>query len=289
MLATTPEGLAWLSQFKGPDQEVFARFLSSMVLVSHDAFRTRIRELVIGLLNSLSPSEPVALYAIREMADGRDYFLPDGRCRAPSVDGSGRVGSEGELAFVVSRLKSEHGTKVLDHPGPGQLRKHEVRHLVLLDDIAGSGDRTRKFLAALFRQRRLTSLLSLQRLEIHVVCYAVSEQAERRLRTIPTWRGEYSRAKRLRFHYYERPTVCSTVWTASEQKTLRRLCRSYGRKARIRSVYYTGYSDSLGALAFAHGCPNNVPGILWGGASGWQPLFPNQMGAADLNDSPAHP
>ena len=41
----------------------------------------------------------------------------------------------------------------------------------------------------------------------------------------------------------------------------------------------------MSVLVFSHGCPNNVPGIIWGDTDTWKGIFPNRVVPEHLLDS----
>jgi hypothetical protein len=180
-LLTTRMGIDWLSQFEEADKEMAQVLVNSLQLISFDKFEAGMIRLISALV-STGPL-PLALYCIRETQPGERYFRTDSRDSVPSPGPlEGEVGSEGRLAHIVTNLCRTHGNICLNHPGLAELRRRRCCSIALLDDISGSGDRVQEFLQSFYRHPTIKSWYSYRKIDFHIVCYAVSEKAEKIVR-----------------------------------------------------------------------------------------------------------
>jgi hypothetical protein len=71
------------------------------------------------------------------------------------------------------------------------------------------------------------------------------------------------------------PTIANT-FRGKQRSKIEALCRAHPSRHPHPLGYHPDlpwYDESGALIAFAHGCPNNVPAILYSRASGWVPLF----------------
>ena len=137
VIETVANAQRWLSQFSLGDRALATQLLQAIQLVSRDEFADGLRALILEKVRE--HAGPVALYAERELGHrlGVPHRLfkesPGKRKRAvgavgpPAVKATKpyniSVGSEGIVAQLISELAKGHPQKILDHPGPEQIRK----------------------------------------------------------------------------------------------------------------------------------------------------------------------
>lgn len=283
-LLDTQLGTNWLSQFnERPADNALARILvESLRLVSHCTFRYELRKATNDAAETVGG--PISLYAVRGLPKEDSSYFEDQKSCPAAVGDVREIGSEGILANVATALNREDSNRFLNHPPIMTLRKRRCRDVFLLTDLAGSGHEVAKFIRAILRERHLKSWWSFGWMTFHVVAFAVSEQAEEYIRrSLQTTRSDHARTH-LRFWYARRPVAGPELWTGPFRNEIEDLCSRYGKRCKLGWMFEKGYCGSMGAVVFAHGCPNNVPGILWRQTPGWSALFPNRAIPEELTD-----
>ncbi len=275
MLDASAEAKAWLQQFDDPDVPVAQDLLQSLVLVSTGEFSGSLTSQMQTLVTNAAA--PVAVYAIREVEDDESYFA--NKRDRPIPVASNQVGSEGTVAHLITQWTRGEPTRFLNHPPLSTLKKRRVHDVVFVDDLIGSGNRALRFMTSFCRHKTVRSWNSLHLLRYHIVAYAAAEDGVESIREhVPRNVVNVDRG-RLDIHY---------MWNASPQlaaptlNVIRQLCRTYGRRGRIRGFVREGFNRRMTTVVFEHGCPNNAPGILWFPTPVWTPLFPQRAIPAGL-------
>lgn len=282
-LSRSATGKAWLAQFSSAhDVELAAKLLDAMLLLNDtdvaDAIRDRIGRLVKEWRGR---GRSLALYAEREF-DSRTAFesldITDaaGRPRKRAVSYSGpvkptrgkmRVGSEGNVAYLISQLVERWPKLLKNHPGPKGIRAKTspVGAIVIVTDLIGSGTRVNKMLEKFWRVPSVKSWVSGKRIEFIVIAAAGTKSGI-----------EFVQSHRLR------PTVVAehivpTVGTWQDQglaSEWRVLMSSYGPSSGRGGVAPTGYGNSIALVALSSRLPNNTPAILHqSDGSKWRALY----------------
>lgn len=273
-LPNTKNGKDWLGQFDPVDHETAARLLGALTLVSHSAFERAIQTLILQEAEKVDG--PVALYATREvkgivnyweaMADPEDPLAPfDPVARGPDL------GSEARIAAIIRNLCKTAPTKLLNHPSLETIRATWTSAIIVVDDIIGSGQRTAEFLNAIWVPKSVKSWHSRHQIKFVSLAYSATEKG-------------MEKVEGLRCHpevVIERdcPTFRDIPWHHETGEAITALCKRYGRLTSKRGMSL-GYKNTMSALIFEHGCPNNAPAILWAPVTEkhgkWVPLFPDR-------------
>ena len=142
---------------------------------------------------------------------------------------------------------------------------------MLVDDVCGSGKRITDYWQWIL-PRRIKSLLSLKNCELWIVLYTIAP-ADRKM------------LKRVLSNFPITDHLITTLPEAVDGILLsdefRDLCVAYGGRIGMNSVAL-GYRESCCHVVFEHGCPNNLPAMLWANRGTWKALFPNQAIPPDL-------
>ena len=263
----------WLEKFDGLEREAAIDLINEILLVNRDDFVNGLNSLlnkVVGEQNS--PRQKVALYAERPIKKvfGRiPSFFPNsrnGRAKGtgiPPIVVDPRyqeVGSEGIVANVIKDYCNRNRKISFSHPGPNKLRSEKVRKIIILTDFIGSGQRLIQMLESFRYVATLRSWRSYDLIQFVVVAYSGTSEG------ISVVHSHKLRPE-IRI-IMGCPTIKNT-FTGQRRKKIEELCRSYP-KGHLQPL---GYRESAALIAYAHGCPNNVPPILHSGKSGWEPLF----------------
>jgi len=276
----------WLDQFnrQPEDRELAAHMLKEFRYISNVDLAS---DLTILLERNIPRLEMAALYVERELQTTRrrkpakmykeiKVTVPGRRKKALRAKGAAQpvvrsltnnqqqVGSEGVIAQQLTQLCKKHRRRFLLHPSAEMIRSKRARHLVIVTDFVGSGNRIYRMLNSLWQVRSVRSWHSLQFIRVWVVCYSGSPAGLSYVKKHP------SRPKVL--HVLPCPTL-ESIFDTQSSNSLKDLCCRYG-KFHKRPL---GYDDVGALIAFEHGCPNNSPAVFIETSSShkspWQPLF----------------
>lgn len=271
-LALSIVGIQWLEQFAEADRRLARDVLSSLTLVSHNEFERTIEKLIRDKAESISGV--VALFAVREMGYWDDYFevaqQAEGSKHVDAVGRGADIGSEGRIAAIIRNIAKSNRIKFLNHPSIEAMREHKCRTIMLVDDLIGSGNRSKTFAHSLWNNPTIKSWVSLKYIETVFVSYALTNDGRRIAESGPM-NGTCHFAR-----------FCPTLVEFQPPKlipAIQKLFRKYGNLTSRPNLSW-GYGKSTALLIFEHGCPNNVPAIMWAPPTpqkNWAPLFPNRV------------
>jgi hypothetical protein len=263
----------WLGQFADSDRPVAEALLNAIYFVPHEDFVLGLRS---ALLDVSGSSPPAALFVARKLTKMELSTLPssnyfgDRRDKKyqPNAVGPGRgVGSQGTIASLIRDLAREVEGEILDHPSIAEMTRRNIRKIIVVDDLLGSGERVRRFLGNVYEHPTVRSWLSLRYVTVHVVAFSATRQALAALKQkFPGVSVTFQLAC---------PNFRKGPWSRPSLNRADEICQKYAP----RSSFRLGFAKSRGLLVFAHSCPNNVPAIFWGtrlGGGDWQPLFPKR-------------
>jgi hypothetical protein len=272
-LSETSIGSSWLKQFHEAEREIAAELIDQTLLVSRDDFVDGLRDLVDELVRRRSdPARKLALFAerpIKKIFGTIPAFFRNsrhGRARgtgAPPIVVDPRnqeVGSEGIVAQFITDYCRRNPLVAVGHPGPTKMRCDRVGEIVILTDFLGSGNRVRRMLESFRYVATLRSWRSYGLMRFVVIAHSGTSDGVAAVQSHKL-RPEVS----LRMGC---PTISNT-FRGAQRSRIEALCNAYP----VHHPEPLGYGDIGALIAFAHGCPNNVPPILHSGALGWIPLF----------------
>jgi hypothetical protein len=299
-IETTENALRWLGQFSLGDRVLATELLQELLLVSRSEFADGLRTLVLEKVGEIAG--PVALYAERELRhrhgvphrlfreSNRKRKRAEGVVGPPAVKATQpyniSVGSEGIVAQLISELARAHPKKILDHPGPEQIRRMKVREFWVVTDIVGSGHRVWNYLQAAWLVRSVRSWWSGGFLRFGVVAYAGTEVGMRYV---------VGHASKPKYMVVKPAPTIRTVFSVGKAQQMERLCEAYVPSAIADGKTHPlgwggpahnplGYGGAGALLVFAHGAPNNIPPIFHKASRSavypWVPLFPARVSAS---------
>lgn len=275
----------WLGQFSRPeDHNLAAQMLDRLRYVTNVDLAS---DIALQLERVIPRGEKAALYIERELQTVRnnkpikmykeDKLKVAGRrrrglravgaalaaVRSPTNNRQ-QVGSEGVIAQQLTQLCARHRGRFILQPTAEEIRAARVRHMVIVTDFIGSGNRVTRMLESLWQVRSIRSWHSGRFIRTRVLCYSGTP-------------GGLDAVKRHRSN----PSValvmpCPTItnaFSAQESANIVDLCNRHGQFHK----YPLGYGFVGALIAFEHGCPNNAPAILIEASNShsapWQPLF----------------
>lgn len=266
----------WLKQFEYGDKECASKFVRCLTLVSHNEFERNILCAVEKLIGDSNGT--VALYPIREVEPNKSYFeqsenIKNGRTFQDALNRGSDHGSEAIVASLIRGVCRRFIGKAFNCPTLAEMRGHECREIIFIDDFVGSGDRCVKYINSFLLDKSILSWLSYKYLKIKVILYSGTELGINKVLK--------HKSKPDVVFYRHCPTIDSMPWAKSQKKAVVDICYKYGRYSHKNNKMCLGYHEAKAMLVFEHGCPNNVPSILWGSVGGkWCSLFPYRSVAA---------
>ncbi|MDT0379404.1 hypothetical protein RM572_11555 [Streptomyces sp. DSM 42041] len=158
------------------------------------------------------------------------------------------------------------------------LKDRRVRRLVFVSDYAGSGDEALKYARTWLRNPTIRSWRSLKLVQLHLVLFAASTTALKRLDASPYYDGVHVLHCGMDFP--------SADWEPAERNRIRLLCNTYAHSVGGAR----GWSDSEGLVVFEHTIPNNLPMVVHQtkGRSPygkWVPFFRHRTAPQELMQS----
>ncbi len=243
---------AWIAQFRREHVHLAHAFLRMLRLVPLAEFEEGIIEGIRTVCDRTNGK--IALFAV-----DKD---PDGQSRMAS--------SAGKIGYTLTNQERFDPRRIRVNPSLESMREERIKHLILIDDLIGTGSRVNKFWNR-WASKSLKSWLSYQKCKIWVVAFAGHEQGIERILKRITYLDHESFILAL-------PVISDPPFA---DKVLR-LCDHYGRMtAKDRAA--RGVGGLMSHIIFQHGCPNNTPSFLWSRGSNWRPLFPNRAIPPELH------
>lgn len=268
-LLLTELGQAWLEQFAEADRPMIRQLTDALALVSTQEFERALQRSIEKLVKV--SSWPVALYAAREVPPHSTLDFRNGGSGLNSVATGSDVGSEARVAHIVRQLCRAQQGRLLRQPSIESLLKHRVHHVMVVDDLIGSGHRTWDYLDQLWNDPTTKSWWSYKKIRFTVVAYAGTAEGVRYVSSHPC-------KPEVEVHRYC-PTLDGLPWPREQRRLAKQLCKRYSDKYALRSGHQ-GFRNTAALLVFEHGCPNNAPNIFWADSKNkrmaWQPLFPGR-------------
>lgn len=304
----TSRGTAWVSNFPPEEQRAAELLLNSLRVLSETTFRSTLtghlddllerlpRPVAMYPVRELPAGSKDVTYSYERAAEsgagispGREGITQDryttsadvtelsssnayaGEPHPLSHPHAGLPGSEGAVGHIIRQtIGSRPDESIASSPTHLEdLRRTKVRTFVLVDDYSGTGNRVADYLEAWVKHPSIRSWFSYGLIKFHVVLYAVSAPALKRLERCQ-WVEQV--------HFVEYASEFTTAqWSPGESNEIRELCEKYSTDKR----FSLGYLKSEGLWAMQHTVPNNLPMILWQNRNkrikSWQPFFRDRI------------
>lgn len=253
----------FLSQFNKelPDRYLALHLIRKLRYVSFTEFERWVQKELENTLNEILTADgrvAVAVFPVTKSSINR--FNSEKEIKATN-DSSGRIG------HILKNIERDSSNRFELSPRKESMRKRKVKHIIFVDDLIGTGDRFVTFWNECV-DASIKSWCSLGWCKIWILSYAGQRNGISRI------------ASKIRPATRERIKV-NLIFGRSfieEFSAIRYLLNRYGQF--FGADGGVGYGGSLCPVVFQHGCPNNVPLLLWknikDGKQCWNPLFPNR-------------
>lgn len=277
----------WLSQFSHSheDEATAQTLLDACHSISRERFTDDLSYL---LKHSFGLKDRVAFFVERELKKNKGVPHRMYKVRKIKVNGkkrykrqsygaanpvvssktlnSQKVGSEGLIAnFLTKKIQQlNFGRQSLLQPTIEEIKKKKINKIVIVSDLIGTGRRMLDMINSIWISETVKSWHSLKYIEIYILCYACTENAELEIL-------RHKAAVRV-IKVMPCPTIYSEFDEVEKKKVID-LCHRYGSY----SDRPLGYEKSGVLMSFYHSTPNNCPAILGEGflsaKKSWAKLF----------------
>ncbi|TFZ02978.1 hypothetical protein EZ313_17295 [Ramlibacter henchirensis] len=268
-IAVSEEIATWCAQFPASDRALAKSMVASLEFVSRDDYSGWLN----GALQQIQQGKKLALYAVRKLDAG--LWTPQG---ALSSRPGTSQGSEDFVYSLVANFCRRDPQQAFDHATIDELKLSKIHDIVLIDDSIGSGERVLNYLVAFLQNRTILSWWSFGWIRFHVVAYSRITSGEQRIITKLPGSDHYSRKyrKSTKVSFYSR-RVFHSEWLESRWgKQYQHVLDFCDAEARLSAFVVRGVGNVMANLVFFHSVPDNIPGIFWSDAPGFQPLFGNR-------------
>ncbi|EJQ5988467.1 hypothetical protein ABMN38_004188 [Escherichia coli] len=292
MISNTQAVQHWLKQFSKPHRNIAKSLLDSLIYIKTS---TVINDLKEEIAQNIGVNV-VSILPIRELTPNENVYDLLDKSIPPVVQVSSEpLGSEAFISNLYTQLNRRNnqyfplpqinipGRKGAASISLDEMRILNVKKLILVDDLIGSGDRTKEFIERVYNHPTIKSRLSFGTLEIEILAYMATHTGQSVIEKY------ISNKKGLSLNVlYSAPIIDEIV----NHKEITSLCHAY---AHNKEKHPLGYKGSAVRVIFSHSAPNNIPSILHRTvikykpktngitpASRWDALFPRRYIPTDF-------
>ena len=286
-LSDTDSAQTWLNQFENiQDRSNATKLLNSLKYISNRDFENFIYEKLDDLYNTTHSRlavYPVVAPLPNNIAGSKlftgnfkEYYVNNTAVRE---DGRRiQYGSEDRVGHILKMISRQHRgygsvSNIECCPTIQTIIKQGIKNIVFVDDICGSGKRFIDF----FKKEippELKRYISIHKVKIWFVCYGITLTGLKHIKS------------KIKFFKNNPDNIISKYIPLNFDNILsdkiKDLCFKYTRKNYGNDSASLGYKNSIGGIVFEHGCPNNLPRILWDNNINWKALFKNRSIPPDL-------
>ncbi len=268
-LRDVPSVSDWLSQFDFPDVYLAEHMLRRIRYVGFEEFEEWLQDSVKGLLNDIFAMDGRVAVAIFPVLKPFVSEHNKDKTEKQPNDSAGRLGHS------LKNLERDLPDYVELTPRLESMRKRKVKHIILVDDFVGTGDRFVRSWRAMVPPS-IKSWCSRGWCKVWFIAFAAHESGLREIvRNVRPMSLQHIRVKvRIEKSFFQ------------NSASIRSVLGKYGERLGVRRRVM-GYGGLACPVIFQHGCPNNVPLIFWMRPSKasrikWRPLFPDRSVSAEV-------
>lgn len=280
-LSDTKLAQTWLNQFETiTDRNNAKKLLNSLKYISNTDFEVFIYNNLDTLQKKLKSRLSVypVVTPLPENIAGSKLFTGNFRdisqlnTKIREEGRRGQYGSEDRVGHILEKLSSYHkGNGTVSNieccPTFKTLIEQGIKDIVFVDDICGSGERFVNFFKKVIPPY-LKRLISIKKIRLWFVCYGITNSG-----------FNYIKSK-IKYFKNNPEHIISHFNTLNFDKTIsrdiREFCFRYTRKIYGNDSASLGYKNTIGGIVFEHGCPNNLPRLLWDNKKNWNAIFKNR-------------
>jgi hypothetical protein len=181
------------------------------------------------------------------------------------IHSSSRLPSSAQkIGYTLTNLERLHSMRLRVRPSVESMRAEKMKHVILVDDLIGTGGRIVKFWDE-WADKSLKSWLSYHKCQLWVVAFA----------------GHHLGVQRVleRITYLDETTVRLTLplpsFSSYPRPEIPELMDKYAHRT-SKSTAARGVGGCMSHIIFQHGCSNNAPALLWANGRHWKAIFPNR-------------
>jgi hypothetical protein len=246
-LSDSWQGKSWIEQFRLIDDKLMAKMvLDSLNLISGNEFEQSLEKLIIDFRKV--NIGVVALFPVKKKGEGAN-------------DSSGRI------AHILKNIVRSNADGIFLEPDLKLMKVKKAKHIILVDDLIGSGNRLVQFWKSTER-KTIKSWLSYGKCSLWALSYARYDKGETFIKDS--------------ISYLKKENFLSKIYSKESWSIeICNMLERYGRLTKANDASL-GYSSVLCRDIFQHSCPNNAPSVLWSSGKNWMPIFPGRGIPSDL-------
>ncbi|MCU0796792.1 MAG: hypothetical protein MUF31_12760 [Akkermansiaceae bacterium] len=242
----------WLKQFEPRDTLIAKSVIDSMWFVSAREVEVALWKNIESTISSESATK-VAFYTVSNKEPGR-------------------YGSEHKIGYMLEHVMQFCTVPSSINPSEGELISGNYSHIILVEDILGSGGTLHDFCDA-FLTPKLRSRISSKRLTFHISCFCAYEHAiEHALSASKALKYE-------NFHSCIRLNKSHTYFSEVQVDFFHRT-----KKMTNRGFPPLGFRNTGCPVVFEYSCPNNTPALLHKDGPAYRALFPQKKVPAEARE-----
>lgn len=261
MLSKVKSTQKWLLQFLPEHRRIASSLLDSLHIITTEDMIEDLKLFIEEIANN--DTECSALLPIREVTPQESIYNEENPNASPLLQASQEsLGSEAFISNLYTNLNRSKPNKYRQprvniggenrqiSPSIEFMKQHRFKHLFLVDDLIGSGDRVVKYLNALLKNKTINSWVSYGFLKIHIVSFMATQNGKKIV--LKRINGRNNISLHIIHH-------APSIHELPNNKDIIYLCEAYAHK-QVR--YPLGYKDCAVRVVFTHSAPNNLPSIL---------------------------
>ncbi|PJZ58274.1 phosphoribosyltransferase-like protein [Leptospira barantonii] len=240
----------YLNQFPDFYRKIVYKFLCQVEFISNIEFEEELTNLVLDNLIKIN---------------GKIAFFPISKGPENNRD-KVRYSSGEKIGYILTNLERLFPDKIKVSPSILEMRTQRYKSIVFVDDVIASGESIIKY-ARNKINKSIKSWSSLGYVNLYLLSVVgYPNGINRILENTNLFKSENIYCSRIALN---KSKIYNSELTYTANK--------FGRLTN-RSNLSIGFMESKGYHIFEHGCPNNIPSMLWakGNKNNFKPLFKNR-------------
>jgi hypothetical protein len=259
-LSETKVAKDWIAQFNEKDKDTAKLILDSFIYVSNEELNNGLKQLLHKFVVD-HQNEYIGLFAVKDVVAGN--YWEDNREQLVSDD----IGSEAIISHFCRDI-SRTDYFLLNHPSIEIMRNKKCKHIIVINDVIGSGNQTIKFCNWLYNHQTIKSWVSLKYMDINVCAYAGTKIGHHNIKM-----NKIVSELLIEQHIESG----RSFWSSEERQKIIDVCNEYCKYTSRRSMPM-GYKEAFTFICFGHRCPNTSPAIIWAPhTEKWKSIFPIRL------------
>jgi len=242
-LSNLPVVQPWIKQFLPKDRALARQLVDELMYYETSHV---FREINLTTEEQMTLYSKVGIIPVRELKDKTEIYFPQDNNKAPLIQPSEEyLGSEGYVSNLITQLSRHNEKKIIRKngkaPSLNEFIHRNVKALILVDDLIGSGKRVCDFLGAIYRNEEIKNLICQDKIKVHIVAFMASETGEASI-------NQWAKEKHININM----TVinkCPTFHNLLLSESYLKLCKDYSFREEKKAI---GFQDTAVRVVFEH-------------------------------------